>query len=739
MHGEGKHLQTSHGCPNRLLSLLGGYTIQLRNQDSWEGWSWGSKNVWGCETVGEMVPFANIYEDMAENAQMLLFWGCDPETTPHAINGMMASRLCYWLTEIGLESIYVCPDLNYGAAVHADKWIPVLPNTDAALQLAIAYIWITEDLYEKAYIATHSVGFDKFAEYVLGHVDGEPKTAAWASEKCGVPEWTIKALAHEWAKKTASILHGNGGPYIRGPYATEPARLESILLAMRALGSPGVHQGKMIEWNLFCQHYPLPYQGKLRPFIAHHVEVQRPANCETGGRFHYRRNDPDLLKLLKPMDCPPKQFIPKCMLHDAILNPPISWMGLYSFCGPAEEQWTHWTYPAPGCSEIHMIWTDSPCWITCWNDSNKYIEALRTPKIETIVAQHPWLENDCLMADIILPVATRYELTDIGEDVGSGTFMTVFLEEPCVEPIGESKGDFDAVAAVAKKLGLWEEYTCEVDDEEKKRMFFRDSDMEEFLSYEELKEKQYFVVPSNADEVRKIPPGLRKFYEDPKNNPLTTPTGLLEITSTDLSRYFPHDEERPPYPKWIESGESHDERLSSKRAEKYPLLCVSNHGRWRMHAQCDDITWTREIETMKIKGPDGYLYEPVWIHPSEADKRGIRHGEIVKVFNERGVVLAGAYVTERLIPQAAYMDHGARFDPIIPGLLDRGGVINTLTPHNNTSKNATGMVVSSFLVEVEKIADAEWAQWKKDYPEAFERDYDLATGVCLSGWLIKED
>ena len=739
MHGEGKHLQTSHGCPNRLLSLLGGYTIQLRNQDSWEGWSWGSKHVWGCEGVGEMVPFANIYEDMANHAEMLLFWGCDPETTPHPINGMMASRLCYWLTDIGLKSIYVCPDLNYGAAIHADKWIPVLPNTDAALQLSIIYMWIKEGTYEKEYIETHSVGFDEFAQYVMGEADGVPKTPAWASEKCGVPEWTIKALAREWAKRITSIIHSNGGPYIRGPYSTEPARLESIMLAMRALGSPGVHQGKMIEWNLFCQYYPLPYQGKIRPYIPNFVEVQRPANCETGGRFHYRGTDPVAAEILKPMEHPPKQFIPKCMVHDAILKPPISWMGQYSFNGPAEEQWAHWTYPAPGCSEIHMIWTDSPCWITCWNDSNEYIRALQHEKIECIVAQHPWLENDCLMADIILPVCTKYELTDIGEDVGSGTFTTMFLEEHCIDPVGESLGDFDTVAEIAKKLGFWEEYTKGLSNEEKKEIFFNGSGIQEFISYEEMKENQYYVIPCMPDEVRKIPPGLRLFYEDPKNNPLSTPTGLLEITSTDLKKFFPHDTERPPYPKWIEKGESHDERLSSERAKKYPLLCVSNHGRWRMHAQCDDITWTREIETMKIKGPDGYMYEPVWIHTSEAEKRGIKHGDIVKIFNERGIVLGGAFVTERLMPSVTYMDHGARFDPIIMGEVDRGGVINTLTPHNNISKNATGMVVSSFLVEVEKLSDEEMEGWKRDYPEAFERDYDLATGVSLSGWLIDEE
>ena len=140
---------------------------------------------------------------------------------------------------------------------------------------------------------------------------------------------------------------------------------------------------------------------------------------------------------------------------------------------------------------------------------------------------------------------------------------------------------------------------------------------------------------------------------------------------------------------------------------------------------------------MKVRGPDGYLYEPVWLNPAEAAARGIEHGDIVKVYNERGAVLGGAYVTERLMPRVAYMDHGARWDPIIPGVLDRGGAINTITPHRPTSKRATGMVVSGFLVEVAKVAGAEMEAWRRDYPEAFNRRYDPATGVSLSGWLTE--
>jgi len=154
-----------------------------------------------------------------------------------------------------------------------------------------------------------------------------------------------------------------------------------------------------------------------------------------------------------------------------------------------------------------------------------------------------------------------------------------------------------------------------------------------------------------------------------------------------------------------------------------------------MHAQCDDNVWHREVETMKVRGKDGYQYEAVWLHPSTAAERRIKPGDIVKVFNERGIVLGGAYVTERIIPGVAYMDHGARFDPIDPNGIDRGGAINLISPHGNTSRNVTGMAVSGFLVEVQKVTAKEMNGWKKKYPEAFAREIGQDCGVCLSSWL----
>jgi trimethylamine-N-oxide reductase (cytochrome c) len=149
-----------------------------------------------------------------------------------------------------------------------------------------------------------------------------------------------------------------------------------------------------------------------------------------------------------------------------------------------------------------------------------------------------------------------------------------------------------------------------------------------------------------------------------------------------------------------------------------------------VHSQHDDVTWLREIETGKVRGPDGYQYHPLWIHPQDARARDIKKGDVVAVYNERGTVLAGAYVTERIMPGAVGIDHGAKYDPIVPGELDRGGAINTIVPRNTTSKNAVGMAVSGFLVEVKKV---DLAALRAQYPEAFARKCHVSAGPCLAG------
>jgi trimethylamine-N-oxide reductase (cytochrome c) len=718
-HGETKNYNGSHGCMIPLLFLTGGCTVQARQPDSWEGWYWGAKHMWGMEPIGINNLCNGIFRDITENGDAVLYWGADPETTTWGWSGQMASRMCYWLNDIGVKSIFISPDVNYAGAVHADKWIPVLPNTDAALQLAIAYIWLTEELYDKEYIATHAVGFDWFESYVLGYIDDIPKTPKWAEEKCGIKSYHIKALARYWAKHNVSIAHCNGGGYIRAAFAHEPARLEICLLGMQAVGKPGRHQFRYIEWTLFGMESYSPL-----PLSEVYTNLEQAYN---GWAFQLGES-----------------FIAKTKIHHAILNQKEDWWGRV-LCGmPREDQFNHFEFPmANGSQPIHMIWSDAPCWSACWNGGNLFEDALRDESIEFVLIQHPWMENDTVFADIILPAATMLECYDIGNDNLNGQWGVLYLEEQACELVGEAKSDHHVVCEVAKALetlggpyaDLYTRYTEGLTQEQKMKKGFDTCGKPESLTWEQLKQNGFWASPTR-DGWETEAAGLYDFYKDPDNNPLQSPTGKIEYYSTRLAEIFPEDKIRAPYPQWIESGDGHDDRISSERAKSYPYLLVTNHPHWRVHVNHDDIPWTREIETCKVVGPDGYAYEPVWINPVDARKHDIETGDIVKLFNERGTVLGGAYVTERIVPGAVYQDHGARIDSIVGGTggLDRSGSNNLIAPDATTSKNAAGEVTNSYLVGLDKVDVFELA---KQYPEQFSRDYDPAVGLIASAYIVK--
>jgi molybdopterin guanine dinucleotide-containing S/N-oxide reductase-like protein len=710
-HGENKVIHGPHGCGRRMLKMFGGYTLQIRDPDSWEGWSWGAKHVWGMQPVGQQVPQSNLLYDISKNAETLLFWGCDQETTTWGWGGQFPSRISYWWTELGIKQVYIGPDCNYANAVHADKWIPILPNTDAALYLAIAYLWFRDGTYDKEYLETHAYGVDKFEDYVMGKEDGVPKTPEWAAPITGVPSRIIKALAKEWAETRTTICIGNGGPGIRGPYSSEPARLQVLCLAMQGLGKPGRNQAKMIEWGVFDEELQL---SQPKPQVL--VDLMA---AFTGGM---------------PDDTNHPSFIPKPLIPKAILEGKCEWFGCESELPPREDQFVHYKYPADGCSQVHMIWTDSPSWITCWNAGNDLIKAFRHPDIEFIFCQHPWLENDALFADIILPVNTKFEEEDIANDIFSGQFQMLFPEEKCIDVIGESYTDYEIVCMIAERLGLLEEYTGGKTIQDLIKIGYENSRIAPYISWEEFKEKGYYVVPTDKD-WESVPAGMIKFYEEPENYPLTTPTGKLEFFATGLAEHFPEDDERPPVPHWVPSGVTHQETLGTERAKTYPLLVMSNHPRWGIHSQHDDITWLREIDTCKVRGKDGYQYHPLWINPVDAEKRGIKHGDVVSLYNERGLILFGAYVTQRVMPGVVSIDHGAKLDPIVPGEIDRGGAINSIGPRNILSKNATGFAVSGFLAEVEKT---NLEEMQRKYPGAFARECHITAGPCVAGVMLEQ-
>jgi len=733
-HREYKIVNGSY-MDNGFSTMIGqvGMTSSMRNADSWEGWYYGAKHVWQYGGGTGQINNNNVFLDQSLHTDMMIYQSCDWDTYTYGAGGW-SSQVPRWYRHLGIKAVYIAPELNWQACSNPDKWIPVIPGRDDALQCAIIYTWLKEDTWDKDYISTHAVGMEYIEDYILGRSDDmTEKTPQWAAPRCGVKPWTIKALARQWAKVRTSTAHGTGGPMIRGPYTHECARFECILLGMQGLGKPGIIQHSAVQ--------------PVQPQRAYKLSARSGSSAWMPG--------------VGGMGYPPvmPQIITRTLTQKAILNGHSEQWGTTQMFSPAVDQFIKYVYPIPaeeGGTEIHLIYQDHACQTACWNDTNEYIKALRSPKIECHVIQHIWMENDCLFADIILPATTHFEDEDVQD--GGGEQVAFLYHPAAIEPVGEAKSDYTIWCELAKKLesyggryeGLYNKYTKGMTVEDWLKESYVKAGASDLIEWEELKEKMFILSPL-AEGWEDTPAHFTKFYEDPDKNPLDTPSGKLEFYSEGLAEHFPDDDERGPYPKYICGGPdwTHDESLDiengAERCKTYPFLMEANHCRWRVHAQYDDVPWLREIPTCKIRGSDGYMYEPVWINPVDAERKGIKHGDIVKVFNERGTELGGAYVTERIIPGSLHMDHGSRVDMIncstedyderATKWINRGGTLNNISPDKIMSKNCPGMVVSSYLVDIERVTGEEMQMWRDSYPNAFVRDYDPAYGLLFNAWV----
>jgi len=317
-----------------------------------------------------------------------------------------------------------------------------------------------------------------------------------------------------------------------------------------------------------------------------------------------------------------------------------------------------------------------------------------------------------LYSDLILPAQTSYEHEDI-LTVQRSDILAMFYQDQAIEPVGESKSDYEIHRMIGLKLGLGEVFPsaeewmekayCETLAATKHGVGWEEFKSRKFFIYDcptweewlDIKKEEYGYGPHEG--------GLNWFWS--KGDGLETPTGKIEFVSQRIAELDPENVERPPLSKWV----THNEQPGSKKSKEYPLTVMSNHSRFRFHVQGDDIDWIREVA--KVEGPDGYRYEPCWINPVDAEARDIETGNILLVANDRGGVLCGAVVTERIIRGAVSIDHGAKMDLALLNnrLVDRGGNINLIAP-TPMEKYGTGkeikipeMNVSGYLVQVEKV------------------------------------
>jgi len=712
-----------HSSLLRFMAMLNATYVD-HNPDSWEGWHWGAMHMWGFAWRLGVSEQYDLLEDALKHAEMVIYWSGDPESTAGIYAGQESNQWRSWLKELGVKMVVVDQHYNFTALNFADKWFAPRPGTDTAMAAAIAYVWLTEGTYDKEYIKERTHGFEKWKGYILGDEDGVAKTTEWAEKETGVPAREIKALAREWARHKTMLASGSalGGGACRAAYGTEWARYMVMLAAMQGMGKPGS--------NIWTTNYGAPQDFDFFfPGYAEGGISGDPLNTAAG--FQMIATGITKHPVRSEVNDPGGQHIPRILLPECILNPPQEWRGK-GFCGASTEtQLKKYRYPEDGFSEVKMFWRYGGAYIGCMNNTNRWVRMYRSPKIEFVVNQSIWMEGEAQLADLILPACTNFERWDIGEWANCSGYIphshygvnhrTIVLQKKCIEPLGESKADYDIFATVAEKLGFYEKFTegglTQLDWVKK---LFQVTDLPKYISWEEFEKKGYFIVP--LPRPYKSTPSLRWFAEGRKKDTpdwgpvgggvasipdaegnLATQTGKIEFEAESLKRFDPDDWERPPVAKYIPSWEGHH---TKELYSKYPLQLITPHPRYSFHTHYDGKeSWINEIPEHRVKKEDGRYYWVIRINSRDAEKRGIRDGDLVNVYNDRAVVICAAQVTER-VPYGMVHSYEscAVYDPIgEPGESpDRGGCINLLTPHRFISKNACGMAPNSCLVEIEK-------------------------------------
>ncbi len=373
---------------------------------------------------------------------------------------------------------------------------------------------------------------------------------------------------------------------------------------------------------------------------------------------------------------PTRSFIPVARIADMMLHPGEE----YDFNGERR------TYP-----DVRMVYWCGGNPFHHHQDLNRLVEAWRRP--ETIVVHEPWWTSTARHADVVLPATTTLERNDVG---ASSRDRFIMAMHKVIEPVGEARHDFEIFAQLAERLGFRSAFTEDRDETAWLRHIYEEAREAAAARGVVLDTFAHFWERGHTE----VPPPetpyvyLADFRRDPEANALETPSGKIEIYSERIAGF--HYPDCPPHPTWLEPSEW----LGGALAEKFPLHMISNQPRTRLHGQMDNGRLSR---ASKVRGR-----EPVWMHPADADARGIREGDVVRIFNARGEILAGAVISQGLLPGVVQLSTGAWYDPREPGkigTLDKHGNPNVLTPDKGTSRLGQGPSAHTALVEIERYEE----------------------------------
>jgi anaerobic dimethyl sulfoxide reductase subunit A len=578
--------------------------------------------------------------------------------------------------EKGMKVVSIEVKYTMTAEALADQWIPIRPQTDMVMMLAVANVLFKENLYDQDYVSkfVEPTGFQKWQDYVLG-VTGGPdgvidRTPEWAAPICGVPAATIRAFAELYGTtKPAYLMFGLGAG--RQSRAMNPARAAVYLQAMT--GNIGVIGGSSgciglqfndVDWTAFWPTVP-----GLFPL---------PGPPPT----------PDLFAEFKIADA--------ILMRNDFDNGTITKDQYYLAIGNTQNN------PAPNLKMLLIIGDNTPG--SGHVNFPKMIQAYSAVEMFVNCKRH--FDGAAKYADLVLPLTQIYEEAPSWQ-LNSRGF--VYLPK-IIEPPGEARDPDWIRTQIAIGLGVNANYYPR----------FQNTTWDDWASaWEQVRQEEYETWAAKPSTLAIYPnppswedflkqPVLRIGIQNPPNvqfsdqtqsgKPFGTNSGKIEFYDSSLETFdaskvkvmFYCGVGAPVAPMAI--WENPEEGPLDPQVSKYPLwLGTGGHGRHPIFS----MNWPNPMIYGEI------ARHSVWISIADAKARGINDGDLARVYNDRGEMVIPAYVTSRLSPGTVWMYPSMNMELDDEGI-DRGGLGNILTNDNLTAA-PTGQEPTNALVEVEKF------------------------------------
>ncbi len=634
-YGTGAYSSTngSH-LARRLFNCLGG---QL---DTYNSYSWACTNLATPTVFGTKIS-GNQRQDWV-NSRYILMWGWNPA---EMIDGTNSTYFLKKARENGAKIVCIDPRKTRSAVGLADEWIPIRPGTDTALMTAMAYVMITENLYDAGFVASHCIGFDAsqmppgcedqetYREYVLGARDGIPKTPAWAEAITAIPRSKIIEIARDYAQIKPAMLYQGYGMQRRA-YGEQVVRAGCVLAAIS--GNVGISGG----W-------------------ASGLALQAPDGGSWWNAFPVGEN-------------PVRAKIPVALWDEAVLRG--TQLGAADGLIGADHLQT----------DVKLIYAVATnCLINQHMNVNRAAKILADENlVEFLIVQDQFLTPTGRFADLILPACTAFETYGVQDGWKYGE--EILLIPQLVEPLGQTKSDFRICADLAEYLGVGQAFAEGLDERGWVNRILQDYKARRFKDLPLVDEFEAANIGAYVQPVEHPAVAFADFRRDPQKYPLNTPSGKVEIFSTELlGRANPA--EIPPIPKYIQEWES----PFGPEAQEYPLQAMGTQTLHRVHSTHENNDWLQEAFPQRVL-----------INTLDAAARGIEDGDWVRVFNPRGEMVLPCRVTVRILPGVVDIPSGAWWTPDAAGV-DRRGNVNVLTSERLTPF-AFGNAQHTIMVQVAK-------------------------------------